>query len=80
MNRRLLAAGIAVAAVSLVGCSGGMYAESPVVTIEATSPAANPQVGLTIIPEDEREGPLVISGRTADGTPIKASTQADGRT
>ncbi|MEK9736252.1 MAG: TlpA disulfide reductase family protein [Candidatus Nanopelagicales bacterium] len=76
MNRRLLAAGIAVAAVSLVGCSGGMYAESPVVTIEATSPAANPQVGLTIIPEDEREGPLVISGRTADGTPISTEDSA----
>jgi len=76
MTSRLLPALAVVAAVSLAGCSGGMYADTPLVPIEATSPAANPEVGLTVIPESEREGPLVISGRTADGTPLSTGDNA----
>lgn len=76
MTRMLIAAGLAAAAIAVAGCSGGVYADSPVVTIDATAPAANPQVGLTIIPEAERENPIVISGTTADGTPISTGDSA----
>ena len=76
MTTRLLAAGIAAVAVSLTGCSSGMYADSPVVTIDATTPAAAPAVGLTVIPLDEREAPVVISGEAADGTPLSTADDA----
>ena len=61
-------------ALTLTGCSGsGLYAATPVVTIDATSPAADPQVGVTIIPTAERESPVVIAGATADGTALSSA-------
>lgn len=74
-RRWLIAA--AATAVLATGCSGNsLYASSPVVTIDATSPAGDPQVGLTIIPTAEREAPVVISGESADGTPISTADTA----
>ena len=63
--------------VLLTGCAGsGMYAEAPVVTLSATSPAANSEVGLTIIPAEEREQSIVIAGQTADGTDLSTAAFA----
>ena len=61
----------ASACLALSACAGSsMYADNPVVTIPATSPAANPAVGLTVIPADEREQSIIIAGQTADGTEL----------
>lgn len=63
-----------VAAVTLAGCAGsGLYAATPVVTIPATTPATNPAVGVTVIPQAERDDPLVIAGETADLTPLSTA-------
>jgi thiol-disulfide isomerase/thioredoxin len=67
----------ASACLVLSACAGsGMYAETPVVTIPVTSPAANPAVGLTVIPADEREQSIVIAGQTADGTDLSTASMA----
>jgi thiol-disulfide isomerase/thioredoxin len=67
----------ASACLVLSACAGsGMYADNPVVTIPATAPAANPAVGLTVIPADEREQSIVIAGQTADGTELSTASLA----
>jgi thiol-disulfide isomerase/thioredoxin len=71
---RIVLAAVA-AGVLLTGCSG-TYAESPVVTLSATSAAPAPEVGLTIIPADERERSIVIAGQTADGTDLSTASMA----
>lgn len=64
-------------ALLLSGCAGSsLYAEAPVVTLPATTPAENPLVGLTIIPSEEREQSIVIAGETADGTELSTASLA----
>lgn len=66
--------GAALASLLISGCAGsGLYADTPVVTIPATAPAVNPEVGLTVIPSAEREAAIVIAGETLAGAPL--STQ-----
>lgn len=66
--------GAALASLLISGCAGsGLYADTPVVTIPATAPAVNPEVGLTVIPSAEREAAIVIAGETLAGSPL--STQ-----
>ncbi|MEY3733688.1 MAG: Thiol-disulfide oxidoreductase ResA [Actinomycetota bacterium] len=64
---------VAVSAVLLTGC--GSAATSPV-TIETSSNSMAEVVGVTIIPADEREQSIVISGETADGSELSTSTYA----
>lgn len=74
MSRRTAALVLGTAAVLLTGCSGsGLYASTPVITINSTTPAEDLAVGLTIIPEAERGEAIVISGATADGTPLSTA-------
>jgi thiol-disulfide isomerase/thioredoxin len=63
----------AAAGLLLAGCAG-TYAESPVVTLPATTAAPAPDVGLTIIPADDREQSIVIAGQTADGTELSTAS------
>lgn len=74
MKGRVLLLG---SALLLAGCSGsGMYAADPVVTIPATAPAANPAVGVTIIPIEERAQSIIVAGQTADGTDLSTAQYA----
>ena len=60
-------------AAALAGCGGnGLYAATPVITIAATSPAADPRVGTEVIEPADRER-FVIKGQAADGTPLSSA-------
>ena len=62
---------------ALAACGGnGLYAATPVITIPATSAAADPRVGVEIIDPADREK-LVIAGTTADGTPLSTADMQD---
>lgn len=64
-------------ALLLTGCAGSsLYAEAPVVTLPATTPAESPLVGLTIIPSEDREQSIVIAGEAADGTKLTTASLA----
>jgi thiol-disulfide isomerase/thioredoxin len=64
-------------ALLLTGCAGSsLYAEAPVVTLPATTPAESPLVGLTIIPSEDREQSIVIAGEAADGTELTTASLA----
>lgn len=67
-----LFAALVLTGAGVSGCGQGLYAESPVVAIPATSPASDPRVSVEVIPPAERV-PLVIAGTTADGTPLSTS-------